>query len=100
TFSDAARSALAEIGTAFSEDDAARVKAIERRTNHDVKAVEYWLKERVAGIPEIARVSEFIHFACTSEDINNLAYGIALAEARQAVLVPTLEAIASDLREM
>ena len=99
-FSVAARSALAEIGTAFSEDDAARVKAVERRTNHDVKAVEYWLKERVAAIPEIARVSEFIHFACTSEDINNLAYGIALAEARATVLLPTLEAVAGDLRQL
>ena len=99
-FSDAARSALAEIGTAFSEDDAARVKAIERRTNHDVKAVEYWLKERVAGIPEIARVSEFIHFACTSEDINNLAYGIALREARHASLLPMLEAIAAELHSL
>ncbi|HLW12514.1 MAG TPA: adenylosuccinate lyase, partial [Casimicrobiaceae bacterium] len=99
-FSVAARSALAEIGTAFSEDDAARVKAIERRTNHDVKAVEYWLKERVAGIPEIAQVSEFIHFACTSEDINNLAYGIALAEARETVLLPTLEALAGDVCQL
>jgi len=99
-FSDATRSALAEIGTAFSEDDAARVKAIERRTNHDVKAVEYWLKERVAGIPEIARVSEFIHFACTSEDINNLAYGIALREARHASLLPMLEAIAAELHSL
>jgi len=99
-FSDAAQSALAEIGTAFSEQDAARIKAIERTTNHDVKAVEYWLKERVAGIPEIAQVSEFIHFACTSEDINNLAYGIALAEARETVLLPTLEALAGDVRQL
>jgi adenylosuccinate lyase len=76
------------------------VKAIERRTNHDVKAVEYWLKERVAGIPEIARVSEFIHFACTSEDINNLAYGIALREARHASLLPMLEAIAAELHSL
>jgi len=99
-FSDAAQSALAEIGTAFSEQDAARIKAIERTTNHDVKAVEYWFKERVAGIPEIAQVSEFIHFACTSEDINNLAYGIALAEARETVLLPTLEALAGDVRQL
>jgi adenylosuccinate lyase len=99
-FSAAARAVLADIGTSFSEDDAARVKAIERTTNHDVKAVEYWLKARVADVPEIARVAEFIHFACTSEDINNLAYGIALAQARQTVLLPTLEAIASSLREM
>src|SRR5689334_9492155 len=99
-FSDDARRVLADIGASFSTDDAARVKAIERTTNHDVKAVEYWLKARVADVPEIARVSEFIHFACTSEDINNLAYGIALAHARKAILLPTLEAVASGLREM
>ena len=74
----------------FSPADAARVKAIERVTNHDVKAVEYWLKERFAGVPEIARATEFIHFACTSEDINNLAHGLALAQARRDILLPTL----------
>ena len=99
-FSVAARSALAEIGTAFSRDGRSARQGHRAPTNHDVKAVEYWLKERVAGIPEIARVSEFIHFACTSEDINNLAYGIALAEARATVLLPTLEAIAGDLRQL
>ena len=99
-FSADARAVLADIGASFGEADAARVKAIERTTNHDVKAVEYWLKERVAGEPQIARVHEFIHFACTSEDINNLAYGIALAKARQSVLLPTLEAIAGELRAM
>ncbi len=99
-FSPDAESALVAVGASFSEEDAARVKAIERTTNHDVKAVEYWLKERVAGLPEIARVSEFIHFACTSEDINNLAYGVALADARRAVLLPMLEAIAGDLRQL
>ena len=66
------------VGSSFAPLDAARVKAIERTTNHDVKAVEYWLKERFAGVPEVARVGEFIHFACTSEDINNLAYGLML----------------------
>ena len=99
-FSDAAKAALAGAADAFSPEDAARVKAIERMTNHDVKAVEYWLKERFADVPEIARVSEFIHFACTSEDINNLAYGIALAEARRTSLLPALEAIAADLRAL
>jgi adenylosuccinate lyase len=99
-FSDAAKAALAGAADAFSREDAARVKAIERTTNHDVKAVEYWLKERFANVPEIARVAEFIHFACTSEDINNLAYGIALAEARRASLLPALEAIAAELREL
>jgi adenylosuccinate lyase len=99
-FSPEARRALADIGGGFSHNDAARVKAIESRTNHDVKAVEYWLKERVADVPEVATVSEFIHFACTSEDINNLAHGIALAHARHDVLLPTLEAIAADLRAL
>ena len=99
-FSDAAKRTLAEACGAFSEEDAARVKAIERTTNHDVKAVEYWMKERFAGVPEIARVAEFIHFACTSEDINNLAYGLALADARARVLLPALESIAGDLRAL
>jgi len=98
-FSDAAKSRIASIPASFAPADAARVKTIERTTNHDVKAVEYWLKERFADVPEIARVAEFIHFACTSEDINNLAYGIALGEARRTVLLPVLEAIAADLRE-
>jgi adenylosuccinate lyase len=99
-FTDAAKAAIAELAASFSVEDAARVKAIERTTNHDVKAVEYWLKERFASLPEIARVTEFIHFACTSEDINNLAYGIALREARQTVLTPLLESIAADLRAL
>jgi len=97
-FSAGAQAALDAIATSFSVADAARVKAIERKTNHDVKAVEYWLKERVASTPEIARVAEFIHFACTSEDINNLAYGIALEEARRNTLLPLLESVAADLR--
>ena len=99
-FSDATAAAIAAIAAAFSVDDAARVKAIERTTNHDVKAVEYWLKERCASLPELAPVAEFVHFACTSEDINNLAYGIALHEARQTALLPLLESIAADLRAL
>ena len=62
----------------FSESDAAQIKAIEVRTNHDVKAMEYWLKERLADNPEIRKAGEFIHFACTSEDINNLCHGMML----------------------
>ncbi len=93
-----ARAALEVACTSFSHADAARVKAIERTTNHDVKAVEYWMKERLANDPEIARASEFIHFACTSEDINNLAYGLMLAEARRAILLPALREIAGALR--
>jgi len=97
-FDAAARAALAEAAETFSPADAARVKAIERTTNHDVKAVEYWLKERFAGVPSIAAAGEFIHFACTSEDINNLAYGLALAEARRDVLLPAATALCGDLR--
>ncbi|HEY3177960.1 MAG TPA: adenylosuccinate lyase, partial [Casimicrobiaceae bacterium] len=99
-FSDATKAALGEAIEHFSLDDAARIKAIERDTNHDVKAVEYWLKERFAGVAEVARVSEFIHFACTSEDINNLAHGLALVEARRDVLLPLLHEIVADLRAL
>jgi adenylosuccinate lyase len=99
-FDDATRDALAAAVRGFSPADAARVKAIERRTNHDVKAVEYWMKERFAAMPAIACVSEFIHFACTSEDINNLAHGMALARARRDVLLPALAAIREDLRAL
>src|SRR5215831_4819201 len=99
-FSAKARAALDEASRSFSTADASRVKAIERTTNHDVKAVEYWLRERFAGVPEIARIAEFIHFACTSEDINNLAHGITLAEARRSILLPQLRDIAAALREL
>jgi len=99
-FPPAAQQALADVAANFSPEDAARVKAIERQTNHDVKAVEYWLKERFADVPDVTRVAEFIHFACTSEDINNLAHGLALAEARRDVLLPLLHEIAGDLRAL
>ena len=99
-FPPAAAEALAAVARDFAPADAARVKAIERETNHDVKAVEYWLKERLAAVPEVARVAEFIHFACTSEDINNLAHGIELADARRDVLLPLLHAVAGDLRAL
>jgi adenylosuccinate lyase len=99
-FSPDARAALDDAAAKFAIADAERVKAIERTTNHDVKAVEYWLKERFAGVPEIARASEFVHFACTSEDINNLAHGVMLAEARGAILLPALEGIARRLRDL
>jgi adenylosuccinate lyase len=95
-----ARRVIDDAMNAFSPSDAARVKAIERTTNHDVKAVEYWLKERFAGVDEIARGSEFIHFACTSEDINNLSHGLALAHARRDILLPVLREIAADLRTL
>ncbi len=99
-FPEAVKSTLARIGASFSVDDAARVKAIERTTNHDVKAVEYWLKERFREDAGLARVAEFVHFACTSEDINNVAYGIALHEARSQILLPALQAIADRLRSL
>ena len=67
----------------FSVADAEQVKSIEATTNHDVKAVEYFLKEKTSSIEEVAAVSEFFHFACTSEDINNLSYGLMLADARR-----------------
>jgi adenylosuccinate lyase len=99
-FADAARAALADAALSFTTVDGLRVKALERTTNHDVKAIEYWLKERFAGVPQIAAVTELIHFACTSEDINNLAHGLTLAEARRALLLPALRDIAADLRAL
>jgi adenylosuccinate lyase len=81
----------------FGEIEAAQVKAIESRTNHDVKALEYWLKERFYGNPEIRKASEFIHFACTSEDINNLSHALMLKSARDAVLLPVLDQVIANL---
>lgn len=95
--SSSANAALEAIITNFSEADAARVKEIERTTNHDVKAVEYFLKEKVADHAELAAVSEFIHFACTSEDINNLSHGLMLTAAHEQVVKPYLQQILSAL---
>ncbi|HXH73104.1 MAG TPA: adenylosuccinate lyase [Mariprofundaceae bacterium] len=92
-FSAAANTLLDSIVDNFSEADAARVKEIERTTNHDVKAVEYLLKEKVAGNAELASIAEFFHFACTSEDINNLSYALMLNEARTTVLLPMFDKI-------
>jgi adenylosuccinate lyase len=99
-FSRDAVSLLDSIADRFSVADAERVKAIEATTNHDVKAVEYFLKERTQSHPEIAAVSEFIHFACTSEDINNLSHGLMLKGARDAVLLPALEKIITRLTDL
>jgi adenylosuccinate lyase len=88
---------LNEIIDKFSEQDAQRVKNIERTTNHDVKAVEYFLKEKIAGNEELEAVSEFIHFACTSEDINNLAYALMLREARNQAMLPLLDAVINEI---
>ena len=94
---------IKELDTAiatFGETEAAQVKAIEARTNHDVKALEYWLKERFDGNPEIHAVSEFIHFACTSEDINNLSHGLMLKTARDKVMLPMLDQLIARLTEL
>jgi adenylosuccinate lyase len=84
----------------FSVEQAARVKEIERTTNHDVKAVEYFIKEQLAGDAALGPALEFVHFACTSEDINNLSYGLMLNQARREVLLPGLEGIADTLRSL
>jgi adenylosuccinate lyase len=91
--SETARTRLEAILEGFSVADAERVKTIERTTNHDVKAVEYFLKEKIAGQPELEAISEFIHFACTSEDINNLAYGLMVRDARDSVLLPEMRRV-------
>jgi adenylosuccinate lyase len=99
-FSQKTQRQLAAVLDEFSEKDAARVKDIERRTNHDVKAIEYWLRERLAGNREAAKVAAFIHFACTSEDINNLAYALMLDRARREVMQPALSDIIAKLRAL
>ncbi|MFP4905741.1 lyase family protein, partial [Paraburkholderia sp. BR14261] len=92
-FSAASEQFLLKLAENFTAHDAARIKDIERVTNHDVKAVEYWLKESVKGQPELERASEFIHFACTSEDINNTSHGLMLAGAREHVILPALRSV-------
>ena len=94
-FSTGTHAELERVVGTFSEEDAAQVKAIEAETNHDVKAIEIWLKKRLAG--EAKRVAEFVHFACTSEDINNLAYGLMLKEGRDRVLLPALDRVIEAL---
>ena len=99
-FSDFTIAEIDKVAAEFSLDDAAAVKAIEATTNHDVKAIEYWLKERFSGVPEVADASEFIHFACTSEDINNLSHALMLQEAREQVLLPHLAEITAKLQTL
>ena len=96
-FSAPTQEALRRCVDEFGVEDAERVKAIEATTNHDVKAVEYWLRERFAGNPEVMSAAEFIHFACTSEDINNLAHARMLKGGRDEVLLPAIDAIVSRL---
>ena len=99
-FSAAGNALLDKIAADFTEQDAARIKEIEAVTNHDVKAVEYWLKEQVKDVPELVAASEFIHFACTSEDINNTSHGMMLKAARDGVMLPALQAIIAKLTEI
>lgn len=99
-FSTEANEILEKLVTSFSLEQAERVKEIERTTNHDVKAIEYLLKEQAAALPELNAVSEFIHFACTSEDINNLSHALMLREGRDTVLLPLMRNIAGAIREL
>ena len=100
TFSASARQLLEKLASDFTEADAQRIKEIEAVTNHDVKAVEYWLKEKVQDVPELVAASEFIHFACTSEDINNTSHGMMLKAARDSVLLPQLSTLIQKLTEL
>ncbi|MFC0254128.1 adenylosuccinate lyase [Massilia consociata] len=99
-FSAQANAHLERMAATFGEQEAARIKEIEAVTNHDVKAVEYWLKEQVKDVPELVAASEFIHFGCTSEDINNTSHGMMLKAARDGVLLPSLQAIIAKLTEI
>ena len=99
-FSEGAKARLRALADGFSVAHAARVKEIERTTNHDVKAVEYFIKEQLKDDAELAPALEFVHFACTSEDINNLSYGLMLEQARREVLLPSLDGVASTLRAL
>jgi len=84
----------------FDPPQAGEVKEIEAVTNHDVKALEYWIRKRLAGNAEVMRVAEFIHFACTSEDINNLAHALMLKTARDETMLPTLDRLVDHLRAL
>ena len=91
---------LDELGRDFSVEDAESVKAIETRTNHDVKAIEYWLREKLTTNPEAAAITGFVHFACTSEDINNLCHAMMLSESRGQVLLPSIDTLIGKLRQL
>ncbi len=100
SFSANAEAVLLKLVADFSDTDAERIKAIEAVTNHDVKAVEYWMKEKVVGHAELEKASEFIHFACTSEDINNTSHGLMLKGAREEVILPKLRELLSALTNL
>lgn len=97
-FSTATIAQLDQLAAQFTEADAEQIKTIERRTNHDVKAIEYWLREKLSGNAETSGVLEFIHFACTSEDINNLSHALMLKHGRAEVMLPALDALITRLR--
>lgn len=99
-FSTEANALLNTLAENFELAHAERVKEIERTTNHDVKAVEYLLKEQAAKLPELDKISEFIHFACTSEDINNLSHALMLREGRDGVLLPLMRQTAEAIRQL
>jgi adenylosuccinate lyase len=99
-FSDVTIAELNRIVSDFSVADAEAIKTIEARTNHDVKAMEYWLKDRLAANAEVMRVSEFIHFGCTSEDINNVSHALMLKDAVAGILLPELDRVIARLREL
>ncbi|NEM10571.1 MAG: adenylosuccinate lyase [Xanthomonas perforans] len=98
--SEGARVYLQDLVKNFSEADAVAIKDIEKTTNHDVKAVEYWIKGKFDGRPELLKAAEFVHFACTSEDINNTSHALQLRAGRDSVLLPALTGITAKLREM
>ncbi len=100
SFSAATIKELDDLAANFSEADAQRVKDIEKTTNHDVKAVEYFLKEKLASNAEVTKVSEFIHFACTSEDINNLSHALMLEGARNESLLPAMDSVIDKLTQL
>ena len=98
--SETSRAMLGALVQGFTPADAQAIKDIERQTNHDVKAVEYWLKDRFEGHAELQAAAEFVHFACTSEDINNTSHALMLQAARQQVLLPALDGVLAKLRAM
>lgn len=99
-FTAAQVSVLKAIATHFNVEDGARIKAIEATTNHDVKAVEYFIKEKLSADASLAQALEFVHFACTSEDINNLSYALMLRDAREQVLLPMFDGVIEQLRDL
>jgi adenylosuccinate lyase len=100
SFSASTVAQLDALNANFCEDDALAIKTIEATTNHDVKAVEYWLRGKLSDNPETAKALEFIHFACTSEDINNLSHALMLKDARDAVMLPTLNVLTARLKNI